>query len=45
MSADPLEKLAVRVGARLREKGALLVTAESCTGGWVSQAVTAIAGS
>ena len=45
MSVDPLEKLAERVGTRLREKGALLVTAESCTGGWVSQAVTAIAGS
>jgi nicotinamide-nucleotide amidase len=29
----------------LRERGALLVTAESCTGGWVSQVVTAIAGS
>ena len=45
MSGDPLSALALRVGARLREKGALLVTAESCTGGWVSQAVTAIAGS
>ena len=45
MSTDPLESLAARVGTRLREKGALLVTAESCTGGWVSQAVTAIAGS
>jgi len=45
MSTDPLESLAARVGTRLRAKGALLVTAESCTGGWVSQAVTAIAGS
>ena len=45
MSTDPLESLAARVGTRLREKGALLVTAESCTGGWVAQAVTAIAGS
>lgn len=45
MSGDPLNALALRVGARLRDKGALLVTAESCTGGWVSQAVTAIAGS
>jgi nicotinamide-nucleotide amidase len=45
VSTDPLETLAARVGARLREKRALLVTAESCTGGWVSQAVTAIAGS
>ena len=45
MSTDPLETLAARVGTRLREKQALLVTAESCTGGWVAQAVTAIAGS
>lgn len=45
MSADPLNALASRVGERLRERRALLVTAESCTGGWVSQAVTAIAGS
>jgi len=45
MNSDPLETLAARVGDRLRERGALLVTAESCTGGWVSQVVTAIAGS
>ena len=45
MKPGPLEELAARVGTRLREKRALLVTAESCTGGWVSQAVTAIAGS
>ena len=45
MSQDSLEALAARVGGRLRDSGALLVTAESCTGGWVSQAVTAIAGS
>jgi nicotinamide-nucleotide amidase len=37
--------LAARVGRRLKAKRAMLVTAESCTGGWVSQAVTAIAGS
>ena len=45
MTADPLTIQAARVGERLREARALLVTAESCTGGWVSQAVTAIAGS
>ena len=43
--ADLLTSLATLAGTRLREKGALLVTAESCTGGWVAQAVTAIAGS
>ena len=45
MTADSLTLQAARVGERLREARALLVTAESCTGGWVSQAVTAIAGS
>jgi len=45
VTGDPLTLLAARVGTRLREQRALLVTAESCTGGWVSQAVTAIAGS
>jgi nicotinamide-nucleotide amidase len=37
--------LAKRVGKRLKHKNQRLVTAESCTGGWVAQAVTAIAGS
>ena len=45
MSPDPLETLAARVGERLRECAGMLVTAESCTGGWVSQVVTAVAGS
>jgi nicotinamide-nucleotide amidase len=42
---DDVEALAVRVGTALKAKRAMLVTAESCTGGWVAQAVTAIAGS
>ncbi|MEC4718694.1 CinA family protein [Noviherbaspirillum sp. CPCC 100848] len=37
--------LAARVGRVLQEKGLLLATAESCTGGGVAQAVTEIAGS
>ena len=40
-----LYQLAARLGEVLRERGLVLVTAESCTGGWVSEAVTAIAGS
>jgi nicotinamide-nucleotide amidase len=40
-----MEALARKVGDALKAKGELLVTAESCTGGWVAQAVTAIAGS
>lgn len=37
--------LAARVGHTLQSKGLLLTTAESCTGGGVSQAITEIAGS
>ena len=45
MSSDTLTALAALVGAKLKAQGALLATAESCTGGWVAQAVTAVAGS
>jgi len=40
-----MNALAKRLGQRLKAADALLVTAESCTGGWVAQAVTSIAGS
>src|SRR5574343_2088922 len=40
-----LEKLAERLGALLLERGESLAAAESCTGGWLAQSVTAIAGS
>jgi len=40
-----LKALAARTGRRLKRAKAMLVSAESCTGGWVSQAVTSIAGS
>lgn len=43
--ADTLETLAVRVGALLYDRGSSLVTAESCTGGWIAKAVTDVAGS
>ena len=45
MSSDTLTTLATLVGARLKARGIMLATAESCTGGWVAQAVTAIGGS
>lgn len=45
MPPDTLTTLATLVGAKLRAKGLMLATAESCTGGWVAQAVTAVAGS
>jgi nicotinamide-nucleotide amidase len=45
MARDTLTTLAALAGARLKAKGLLLATAESCTGGWVSAAVTSVAGS
>jgi len=38
-------ELAEKVGAGLKSAGAVLATAESCTGGWVAQAVTSVSGS
>ena len=40
-----LEVLSRKTGKALMQKRQMLVTAESCTGGWVAQAVTAVAGS
>ena len=40
-----MDALAQKLGARLKGAGAKLVTAESCTGGWAAQVVTAVAGS
>ncbi|WP_443089886.1 CinA family protein [Zoogloea sp.] len=40
-----LDALSQRVGAFLAARGWRLVTAESCTGGWVAETVTATAGS
>lgn len=37
--------LAAKVGRALQDKGLLLATAESCTGGGISQAITEIPGS
>ena len=45
MPHETLTILATIVGARLKALGLRLATAESCTGGWVAGAVTAIAGS
>jgi nicotinamide-nucleotide amidase len=36
---------AQRVAQRLKARGGMIVTAESCTGGWVAQELTAVAGS
>jgi len=45
MSSDTLTTLATLVGAKLSARGVMLATAESCTGGWVAQSLTAVAGS
>jgi nicotinamide-nucleotide amidase len=45
MASDPLYTLGNLAGRRLKERGARLVCAESCTGGWIAQVVTSVAGS
>ncbi len=42
---ESLDGLAARAGQALMAAGEKLATAESCTGGWVAQAVTSVAGS
>ena len=42
---EELRTLSAEVGAALSATGAVLVTAESCTGGWVAEVITATAGS
>lgn len=45
MADDELLKLAAALGVALKGENHLLALAESCTGGWASQCVTAMAGS
>ncbi len=45
MTDDRLFELARRLGVALSSRKWMLATAESCTGGWVAQAITAVAGS
>lgn len=40
-----LYSLSEQVGEALHQRGRMLATAESCTGGWIAEAVTAVAGS
>jgi nicotinamide-nucleotide amidase len=40
-----MDKLAKRLGERLKRANETLATAESCTGGWAAQVVTSVAGS
>ena len=45
MADDDLLKLSAELGTALKSRGWTLALAESCTGGWVAQCITAIAGS
>jgi nicotinamide-nucleotide amidase len=40
-----MDQLASKLGQELKRTRAMLVTAESCTGGWAAQVVTSVAGS
>ena len=42
---ERLYQLAAQVGAALKSRALMLATAESCTGGWVGEAITAVPGS
>lgn len=45
MQEDELFHLSQQLGRALKQRGATVTTAESCTGGWVAKAITDIAGS
>jgi nicotinamide-nucleotide amidase len=45
VSDEELHQLAIELGEKLLARGWMLATAESCTGGWVGQLVTALPGS
>ncbi len=45
VTESELERMAAELGEALLRQGWLLATAESCTGGWLAQAVTSVAGS
>jgi len=45
VSDEELHQLATVLGDKLRARGWMLATAESCTGGWVGQLLTSLAGS
>jgi nicotinamide-nucleotide amidase len=42
---NQIHTLAERVGRLIARQKIMLVTAESCTGGWIAEAVTSVAGS
>ena len=44
VSDEELHQLATELGEKLRARGWMLATAESCTGGWVGQLLTSLPG-
>nr|VFK30500.1 MAG: nicotinamide-nucleotide amidase [Candidatus Kentron sp. MB]VFK33987.1 MAG: nicotinamide-nucleotide amidase [Candidatus Kentron sp. MB]VFK76401.1 MAG: nicotinamide-nucleotide amidase [Candidatus Kentron sp. MB] len=42
---ETIQALTIQLGKALVQRGFLLATAESCTGGWIAEVVTAIPGS
>ncbi len=45
MQTEMIEVLANQLFDIIKEKGITLATAESCTGGWIAEAITSVAGS
>ena len=45
MTDREIYRCAERLGGVLKSRGLMLATAESCTGGWIAQAITAVPGS
>jgi nicotinamide-nucleotide amidase len=45
MLPDSIEDLSSNLGFHLSERSLRISTAESCTGGWIAQAITSVAGS
>lgn len=45
MTAERIDALVERIAERMRNGGVMLVTAESCTGGWVAKVATDLEGS
>ncbi len=45
VSDEELNQLAIELSDKLRARGWMLATAESCTGGWIGQVLTSLPGS
>lgn len=45
MKMIDLEQKAMQIGKQFKQSELLITTAESCTGGWVSEAITSVPGS